>query len=310
MKNRSELNKIHDVYECAPSVFAFMDNIYSGNNEKRFASCYRTNDLKIMIKEYNKSYPDDKIELHNNKTELWNGLNDKLRSKCKDEACWIEQDFVKKIPSNKREFIEEYTFKPPRPLDEHGGYKGVWLSDIDIRNVMKQYEYIYDDFKFLGPYPIDWAQITFYNFTPDMIEKYAKKGYKRIGIIFNTGTLQSGGRHWVAVFIDFKHKTYNDKYTVEYFDSVGKNPPSEIKDTIEQIYGDCCPSSNKCNCVKVHKHIKQLPHQVGNSECGVYCLYFITERLRGRTYIDIQSQLTRDDVMETYRSKFFRWIYS
>ena len=155
----------------------------------------------------------------------------------------------------------------------------------------------------MGSFPIDYIKYSFYNLDAKVIKKLIKKGIVRLGTIFNTGTLQSGGKHWVALFLNLKHKDYMNKFTIEYFDSVGNNPLNEIKTFMNQLKEQIC----KNDCIPIHLHVKQLSHQKGNSECGVYCLYFITERLKGRTYVDIQSQLTPDAVMEKWRSKFFRY---
>jgi len=272
-----------------------------------------------MVKAYNSDHNDkillDQILNKTNNTQyhLWKAINNKLKNKCDDETCWTTQPFVNNLDDKTKNFVENLTFKPTRPLDPSGNHKGVWLSNFDIDYVMRQYEHIYSDFKFLGPYPIDWIKYNFYKFTPHVIKNLLAKKMNRIGIIFNTGTLESGGKHWVAMFLNFRDKVSLKegngelkvgKYTIEYFDSVGTKPPAQIETIIDQIHDACCAPDK---CMLAHKYVNQLAHQKGTSECGVYCLYFISERLKGRSYVDIQSQLTHDDVMEAYRSKFFRW---
>lgn len=308
----SENSWSDEEYKCAPNIYheklSKKEEIF-WEKEKTFSTCFPKKYLIAMINVYNSQYS-DKINLNkilksedNVKYKLWKVLQQKFYNKCENnEICWLEEPIIKKLSKEDRGVIYTSVFKPLQPKDKYGKYKGVWLSNFDIEKVMRQYELIYSDFKFLGPFPIDYIKYSFYNLDINIIKKLIKKGIKRIGIIFNTGTLKSGGQHWVALYLNFKNKDFKGSYTIEYFDSVGKNPPTEIKTFLEQVKDNIC----KDDCVPIHLHVKQLSHQLGNSECGVYCLYFITERLKGRTYIDIQSQLTPDDVMEKFRSKFYR----
>jgi hypothetical protein len=305
---QKDIYDIHKHFECSPIIYSNLKNII-WNKERKFASCFPKEHLISMIQLYNKQYP-DKINLENilkyNKKDihykLWKELYNKFYNQCKDdEICWLKQPSNKLLPN--KEDIYQYFFKPSMPKGNNGKYKNVWLSNYDIENVMKQYEGIFPHFKFLGPFPIDYMKYGFYKLDNNLINNLLKKGITQIGIIFNTGTLKSGGKHWVTLFLNFKNKDYKNSYTIEYFDSVGNPPAKEINNFLNEIKKTFC---NQNDCIPLHLHIKQLEHQRGNSECGVYALYFIVERLKGRSYIDIQSQLTPDDVMEQFRSKFFR----
>ena len=47
------------------------------------------------------------------------------------------------------------SFAPEQPANwKKNPYE--WLTTVDIQNVMKQYEDVYDDFEFIGPSPIDY----------------------------------------------------------------------------------------------------------------------------------------------------------
>ena len=297
----ADIYSIHDSYSCAPNVYYDKSNIY--NRDGRYDTCYSKDILLQMIKAYNQHFTDDKISVGGkgeiSKQELWNILNEKLKGRCSNEVCWIYQPFVKKLPEDVQEEIEEFTFKPERPFNKKQGYKGVWLSNEDIEKVMQQYERIYPDFKFLGPFPIDYEEYkSHYKFSPNTPVKYLSggKNYDRIGMIFNTGTLRSGGQHWVAMFIDL---TVNP-YSIEFFDSAGNPPQNAIKKVITEVKDWC-----QDKCKNTNEYVKQLRHQRGNSECGVYCLWFITERLKGKSYVEIQANFEPDKVIEQFRSKFF-----
>ena len=302
---------IHKSYQCAPSTYYDKKNIYSGKyNSRRFSSCIPKKYLRAMIRAYNRDVisDDDKIKINENssKYKLWNELNAKMKNICSDETCWMQQKYIRNMDANDADFIRKYTIKPLRPIDISGNYDDAWLSNTDIENVMKQFEKVYPNFIFMGPFPIDFAKyFTYYHFNVDNICKLINKGINQIGIIFNTGTLQSGGMHWVALFVNLKTKLNNGYYTVEYFDSVGDKPPRIISKVIDGIIDECCSRTNR-KCINILKLTGQNKHQKGNNECGVYAMYFITERLKGRSYMTIQSNVIRDDEMNKFRYKFFR----
>lgn len=310
----SNLLDVHSQYVCAPSSFYTKKNIYNVGKSirSRFASCYRLDDLLAMIRSFNRGHK-PKIKIPTNPTvdKLWKLLDDRLRSVCNDEVCWARQHFAKVVPKDNREWIEHFTFKPEMPIDERTkNTRDAWLSNFDIENVMRQYERVYHNFIFLGPYPIDFAKYYgYYGFSAEKIGELLRRGIHKIGIIFNTGTLKSGGMHWVAMFIDFepmKVKTTGIGFgcNIEYFDSVGDAPPQIIHDLIAKIKKVC--EKNEKYCINVHEHTRQLRHQHGNNECGAYCLWFITERLKGRNYESIQANSVPDNLMNRFRIKFFR----
>ena len=97
-----------------------------------------------------------------------------------------------------------------------------WLNSLDILKVMKQYEREYPEFDFIGPTPIDWnhhkvnGKCVWEELCKFNLEKYIKKGRKKIGVIFNTDPHYKEGSHWVALFIDI------NKREIYYFDSYGE----------------------------------------------------------------------------------------
>ena len=49
----------------------------------------------------------------------------------------------------------------------------------------------------------------------------------------------------------------------------------------------------------------QVRHQYKSSECGVYCINFITKLLEGKTFNQITNYKIRDDDMNKMRIKYF-----
>ena len=51
--------------------------------------------------------------------------------------------------------------------------------------------------------------------------------------------------------------------------------------------------------------INKRRHQYKNTECGVYCIYFLTSFLEGREFEDIVGNIINDDKMFEKRKNFF-----
>ena len=56
---------------------------------------------------------------------------------------------------------------------------------------------------------------------------------------------------------------------------------------------------------KIQK-FNNIRHQHANSECGVYCLNYIIERLSGRSFETITGNITKDEEMNKNRKEYFR----
>jgi hypothetical protein len=258
-------------------------------------TCYDGKSLIKMKVQWNNRHPDDKI-LSNDEREIWNVLKDKMSDVCNNEQCWLKQKFME---NNLSSDLTTYTFAPKAP-NKWIENPNEWLNSTDITRVMKQYENKYDDFEFIGPSPIDfdskdgnqcvWPEIC--NFK---LENMIRKDKKKIGFIFNLDPHYKGGSHWLSMFVDIK-----DKYIL-FFNSTGDGPGKETSALIERII-----SQGKNMGIKFKKHVNTKDHQRENTECGIYCLYCISELLSGNK--DPEHFLTKrisDDDMEALRYKFF-----
>ena len=298
-------------YECAP----FINPKIWENKERKYATCYTTNQLHNLINAYNNDNSNDPININtNDKYELWRALRSKLTNLCSNDVCWLNLPFVNTyLHPNEIEKMQ-LQFRPIMPIEKDGNTFEVWLSNLDIDNVMRQYEILFPKFKFIGCFPCDWAKYSnMYTLNSEFIHKLLKSGFDQLAIIFNTGTLKSGGQHWVCVFMDFKND--NNKFSIEYFDSVGNQCQKDIKlllnNTQELINNFCSRKKNKkpfyCtkNIIRKPQNKSQY-HQKRGGECGVYCLYFIVRRLLGDTYEDINKFDIPDITMSLLRIILFR----
>lgn len=252
-------------------------------------TCIKKNQIIDLNKVYKKCKNLDYCEKNDIKKQLWDNIKEKLYPLCKnDEQCWINLNFLKKLHKSddldKRDkrFLEKirlFTFKPKKIRTERN-----WLNTLDINNVLKQYEQIDSKFKFIGALPSNFYKIQHVDL--DKLNKY-----KRIGIVLNLDSYDMSGSHWVAVYID------KNKKQIEYFDSTGKPPNDNIQIYIEKYLIKCFPNYNYLQ--------NKFEHQLLDTECGVYSLYYIINRLFGFSFEYITSNVIRDDEMQKFRKYIF-----
>ncbi len=268
---------------CAPDVKV----------SSKCKSCFNKNDLLKIIKSYNKKNPKDKISIKNkNQVQLWNDIRKKLSSSCNKEICWLDQDFIK---SNKSSLIEK--FKPKYP-DEWKKNKHTWLSTTDINKVMIQYEKLYKNFSFFGPVPVDCPNgihCELSNLDPIHLRK--SKNINLIGIVFNLDYHYQSGSHWVALVID----TNKSPYYVDFFDSYGEEPHELIKKFMDKMTSKL-EKENKT--IQIYNDKR---HQFGNSECGIYSMNYILERLKGKSPSQLTKKIIKDSVMNEMRKYLYRY---
>jgi len=251
---------------CAPS-----------KTRKTF-SCYSDNDLHTLKRKYNKTNR-KKIKT-STPTQIWKELMKHMN--CKKESC-----IATKLN------IKSYNFAPKSP-DEWKKKPTAWLSSIEITDVLKQYEKAYPDFKYIGPSPADfyfrengtcvWEELCKFNVK-------AMKKYKRVGIVFNLDTHEGGGTHWIAVFMDLIAKK------MYYFDSTGE----KIGEHIQKFY-------DKVNAQEPYVLIQNHPveHQFGNTECGMYTLFFIIIMIHTNDFsLFTNKKIFSDKSMVSLRKKLF-----
>ena len=268
-------------------------------NKKGSYSCYSDDSIYHLKKMWNLRHPDDPINA-NDAREIWKNLKENMRGVCSEEACWMRQEFTK---NNITPEMLHYTFMPAAP-ESWKKHKNTWLTSTDISRVMLQYEHKYPYFAFIGPSPIDFNS-TKYNNTcvwDDLckfdLSRQIKKGKTKFGVIFNLDEHWEGGSHWVALFIDC------DKKLIFYFDSTGDSIPKQIKTFVNRVtkQGEELKHPIKFK----YDDSKKVEHQLEDTECGIYCLHFITTILRNKkTFDDFKEKLVHDDEMEKCRKYFF-----
>jgi len=235
------------------------------------SSCLTPNILQKIKEEYNKDHLENPI-VKTEPTELWYELHERLNS-CDKEECWLNEIKDRELRKN----IKDEIFAPKQP-PEWKKNRNEWLSNYDILDVIRQYEKTYPCFKFIGPSFIDFdapldktcvtEELCYFN-----LKNYIDNKITKIGVIFNLDKHNQSGSHWVSLFIDLKEKF------IFYFDSAGSPIPKEIETLVKRIEEQANNISIRFKFYQNHP----LEHQYGNTECGMYSLFFIITMLTNRS---------------------------
>ena len=213
-----------------------------------------------------------------------------------DEKCIIEKSALSY--KEKKALLNTF-FRPPMP-DEWKRDPDMWLNSDDITKVMKQYEQAYPEFKFLGVVPIDFSAPDPYTETErkcmndqfchvDLKEEVAN-GRRILGAVFNLDPHYKDGSHWVALAIDLK------RLCVYYFDSYGMPPPPQVARFMRYL-------TLQNPGLRLQSNGRRF--QYGDSECGMYSLYFIIRMIAGESFKKFCKMPIADKYMLSFRKILF-----
>lgn len=266
------------------------------NNDKFFKqhnTCFSKSQLVHLAE-----YLQISISSNSKKQDIWNRINEHMISNnlCdnRNEHCWLKY-YPKQI--NNR----DSTHVPQHPIDWFENPYS-WLSNLDIMNVMVQYEKKYKRFKFIGVFPIDFASSNGFSkcVSEEMcnlkINSLAKK-YSSFAAVFNLDKHYEPGSHWVAIFFNINKSDSN--YGFYYFDSNAMKPPNEIIKFYESIKHQLKDEDFKLEYNIIQKQFK-------NTECGMFCIYFLTLCLKNISFEKIIKKPFNDEDVHKLRKRFFR----
>ena len=143
------------------------------------------------------------------------------------------------------------------------------LSDLVPLSTLHFEKYYRRNKYFGGVYSRDFLDII-------QIEDNKRKKFYIINLDDETGP----GTHWVVLFMS---------EVPIYFDSSGVYPPKEL------------------NFIKNLYFIPYRIQATNSRICGLYCLYFINEALKGRKYMDIVLDVDKNDYNENERRIYFHF---
>jgi len=259
-----------------------------------------TPDILLKIKnKYNEDHSSNPI-ISKDPREIWTELNNRLSAEgCKQEDCWLKE----LDDDTLRKQIDKYIFAPDMPK-EWLTNPDEWLSNFDIANVLEQYEKTYPSFKFMGPTTMDFdtrlkekggqcveEEICKFDLKTDM-----KKGFKQFACVVNLDKHWQSGSHWVSLFVDVPEQV------IFYFDSAGcSSTPTEIIDLVDRIkdQGKYLKNPVEFEFLTNGNH----DHQRGNTECGMYSIFFIITMLTGKTPFHKDKILTMQERTDLFLAK-------
>jgi hypothetical protein len=296
-KNKSKGKKRIGGGKTLKNVCSPHSNIHKINPE----TCLTPDAIKKIKTNYNEKNPKSAITI-DNPQNVFKSLKQKLKCSAKlDSTSTTDLCWIKNIDNpNLQKEIKKKIFIPEKPT-EWKKNPTEWLSNFDIMDVLKQYEEAYPYFRFIGPSPIDFDK----NISGSCVNRdlclfkiNPTDSKQQIGIIFNLDKHDEPGSHWVSMYIDI-----GDKH-IYYFDSASTSVPNEIgafKDRLIKENPDFSFVSN------------DIEHQKGNTECGMYSLYFIIKMLLSKSrralynshFNNGKNRIT-DKMVEDYRNVYFQ----
>lgn len=288
-KNKSKIfNKKH----CSPK------------KSKNTISCI-DHDILLKISHIFNKYHNSNIKT-NNKKKLHSQISEKISemSDCESENCWITlHEIIKHLsPSELERFKNSFRPKMPKSWLKN---KYEWTSTSDIEKVLKQYEEHHKDFKCYGALPMDFhlkngSECVTGDLCNINLEDHINNNINKIGSVFNLDNHNEPGSHWVSLYMELK-PCCREKPSIYYFDSFAENPTDEIKSLVDNISEQYKSLTNN----DIDFLYNDIKHQKRNTECGIYCIHFITSMLQGYDFDNYIKEIKKDDYMNKYRDFYY-----
>ena len=240
------------------------------------------------------------------KGSLHKQVSDKISeiSDCKSEKCWSTiHEIIRHLTSEELSRFKK-SFKPNMP-EKWKKNPTEWLSTSDIEKCLKQYEESNKGFKSYGALPMDFdLKRSDSCVSGDIcnidIKKHMDNGEHSIGSVFNLDDHDEPGSHWVSVYMDLNSKN-REIPSMYYFDSIADKPTKQIKELYNRVKKQYKTATNK----DMEFLYNDIQHQKNNTECGVYCIHFITTMLQGKNFHEYINEIKSDDFMNKFREFYF-----
>jgi hypothetical protein len=277
----------------------------SPKNSDNEVSCL---DDKLLIKIGNllNEYHDANIQINTERQQLHDNISEKISemSKCGSEKCWMTiREIKKRLNPNELELFE-HSFKPTMP-QEWKKDKNTWLTTTDLWETIKRLMDKHKEFHSEPPLPVDFNkkrdnQCISGDLCNIDLNSHLKEGKNKIGIVFNMDEHDEPGSHWTALYTELEPCCRKNP-SIYYFDSIGDKAPKEIMELVDKLQ-DQYKSIKGINMDFLYNDIQ---HQKGTTECGIYCLHFITSMLEGVEFEKYVNTKINDENMEEFRSIYF-----
>lgn len=258
-------------------------------------SCFRKDELICMCKVLKSlfgSINEEEVDLSTlSRCRLWTHVRrylDKFLNDHTDNDWLLDEQLLSRIRLFCPNLFNTFRYFSIRPKFS-GNVTSGWLNNVDIEMVMAQYQNIYPDLFFAGAHSADLSYLHCEQrkLCPTLIET-ADATCMNFAIILNTGTLQTGGEHWVCCYKD------KDSNILEFFDSQPDKTSSELQVTLDWLCAD-----------RYVLKKNTLRHQYDDHMCGCFAMFFILCRTIGITFEQLDKHaITFEDIKE-FRNLLF-----
>tara|TARA_B100000530_G_C15930633_1_gene476713 strand:+ start:1154 stop:2095 length:942 start_codon:yes stop_codon:yes gene_type:complete len=294
------------------------------NTSKTNFSCFSENQIYAIINRFNQLYPNNKIRCVSRPISACYGeLKEKLsqlkNKKLKNEWCWTEDKDFSDIFKNTKKLI----FVPKMPSEWCPTIKkwreqridAPWLSNFDIDDVLTQYDKKYPGFEFLGTFPIDFYKKKKYGCVSHLcnfnINEIVSRNKYAFGLVLNTDSSDGPGEHWISLYCNINKKCM-------YFFNSATNIKTRIPPEIIEFARSIMKQIKDLYKVTLNfKFNNKKKHQMSNSECGMYAIYFIlcmldADEVNGscdkefEQYFNNPTHTVTDALMVQKRQEYFR----
>jgi hypothetical protein len=200
------------------------------------------------------------------------------------------------------------------------------ISDRDIRVVMHQWKNAEYGRTF---FPISFQLIDFASIPGNGLASFdwighLRSGYRSYAVVVNTASCEEirqghPGKHWFCMYFDFRLLSDDRKLwdkstaadvrttgacTLEYFNSSGRAPPKEVTNYFSSVKHQLQLAVPGINVWEINASLFQ--QQDSGEDCGVFCLFYIHQRLQGRSYLWFNRTRVTKEEMRLYRSRVWR----
>lgn len=222
------------------------------------------------------------------------------------ERVWkqIQARMKETCDDGRKECIAAHLLERPKAPETWTDKPDQWLTSTDVNLLEKRFEKLFDKYKYVGSFPIDFNEhnevgkcLVSTLCSLDLRSLY-KKGYHHIGLVFNTDVSTGPGQHWISAFCDIDPELEYPRMT--YFDSYAHKPEPQIAELMNKW-------KEQWDKTGIHSKPMQLTyngtrHQKKNTECGMYSIYFHYSCLMG---IPMNKRIP-DEVVQGLRGLLFK----
>jgi hypothetical protein len=231
-------------------------------------------------------------------------------TECKTEKCIVRRpDVQKHIPKNASKRL---------PID--GPAESTqWLNNDNIDGNLARLDNCIDHFKHITFQMSDFDEQKSELHRVNLATEYSK-GVRTLACVLNTDRTGRPGQHWFCLFVDMRSAADDNvhpaairssssgnngnMFTIEYFNSAGDPPLPSVDKWMRKQEMFLENSGRKANCIEVCN----VAIQHGDTECGVYCLLYIYNRLQGTSWRVFRDPATApdDEYVQSLRKNFFQ----